>query len=67
MSGSGPQKYERAVDDMKDGQKKVWICLLVIVLAAIVIGILYYLSTPQEQAGEGFLIRNTCEEVRDVL
>mgnify|MGYP001623771971 FL=1 len=52
---------------MKDGQKKVWICLLVIVLAAIVIGILYYLSTPQEQAGEGFLIRNTCEEVRDVL
>ena len=35
---------------MDEGRKKVWICLLIIVLAAVVIGILYYLSS------EGFLI-----------
>lgn len=53
---------------MEDGRKKIRICLLVIVLAAVVIGVLYYLSTPNEQAGEGFLIRNQCEpEVCHVL
>lgn len=41
---------------MDEGRKKVWICLLVIVLAAVVIGILYYLSTPSAQGSEGFLI-----------
>ena len=52
-----PRENERSVDEMKDGQKKVWFCLLAIVLAAIVIGILSYLSAPREQGGEGFLIR----------
>ncbi|HJA07478.1 MAG TPA: hypothetical protein H9798_10125 [Candidatus Mediterraneibacter pullicola] len=47
---------------MEDGRKKIWICLFIIVLAAVVIGLIYYLSTPQEQAGEGFLIRDTCEQ-----
>lgn len=42
---------------MKDGRKKIWICLLVVVLAAVVLGVLYYLSAPNEQASEGFLIR----------
>ena len=41
---------------MDEGRKEVWICLLVIVLAAVVIGILYYLSTPSAQSSEGFLI-----------
>lgn len=45
------------VEHMDDGRKKVWICLLVIVLAAVVIGILYYLSTPTVENSEGFLIR----------
>lgn len=43
---------------MKDGRKKIWLCLLVVVLAAVVIGILYYLSAPNEQASEGFLIKS---------
>ena len=42
---------------MDEGRKKVWICLLIIVLAAVVIGILYYLTTPSGQSSEGFLIR----------
>lgn len=44
------------VEYMDEGRKKVWICLLVIVLAAVAIGILYYLSTPSAQSSEGFLI-----------
>ena len=42
---------------MDDGQKKIWICLLIVVLAAVVIGILYYFSAPTEHSSEGFLIR----------
>lgn len=42
---------------MEDGRKKIWICLLTVVLAAIVIGVIYYYSAPQEQGSEGFLIR----------
>lgn len=41
---------------MDEGRKKVWICILSAVLAAVVIGILYYLSAPAQQGGEGFLI-----------
>lgn len=44
------------VDDMDEGRRKVWICLLIIVLAAVVIGILYCLSTTGQQGSEGFLI-----------
>lgn len=51
---------------MEDGRRKIWICLLAAVLAAVVIGILYYLSTPEEQGGEGFLIREE-QEVGDVI
>ena len=42
---------------MDDGQKKIWICLLIVILAAVVIGILYYFSAPTEHSSEGFLIR----------
>ena len=45
------------VNGMDNGQKKIWICLLIVVLAAVVIGILYYFSTPAEHSSEGFLIR----------
>ena len=41
---------------MDEGRKKVWICILIAVLAAVVIGILYYLSAPSQQGSEGFLI-----------
>ena len=41
---------------MENGRRKVWICLLIIVLAAVAVGILYYLSTPQQPGDEGFLI-----------
>lgn len=47
---------------MDDGRKKVWVCLLVVVLAAAVIGILWYYSTPNGQVSEGFLIRAEVEE-----
>ncbi len=53
---------ERSVDVMDDGRKKIWICLLVVALAAVVIGILYYFSTPAEHGSEGFLIRAEVEE-----
>ncbi len=48
---------ERTVEKMKDGRKKVWICLLTVVLAAVVIGILYNLSFSRQQGSEGFLIK----------
>ena len=47
---------------MDDGRKKIWICLLVVALAAVVIGILYYFSTSAEHGSEGFLIRAEVEE-----
>ncbi len=47
---------------MEDGRKKIWICLLTVVLAAILIGVIYYYSAPQEQGTEGFLIREQGEE-----
>ena len=53
---------------MDDGQKKIWICLLIVVLAAGVIGILYYFSAPTEHSSEGFLIRaeyGQCEMLLD--
>ena len=49
-------REEGRVKDMDEGKKKVWICLLIAVLAAVVIGILYYLSAPSQQSSEGFLI-----------
>ena len=47
---------------MEDGRKKIWICLLTVVLAAVLIGVIYYYSAPQEQGNEGFLIREQWEE-----
>lgn len=51
------QRQKGQVNSMEDGRRKIWICLLVVVLAAVVIGVLYYYSAPQEQGSEGFLIR----------
>ena len=47
---------------MENGRKKIWICLLTVVIAAILIGVIYYYSAPQEQGTEGFLIREQREE-----
>ena len=33
------------VSKMENGHGKVWICLLILVLAAVVIGLLYYTKT----------------------
>ena len=49
---------------MDDGKKKIWICLLVVVLAAVGIGVLYYFSVPSENGSEGFLL--LAEECRGV-
>lgn len=50
---------------MEDGKKKIWICLLTVVAAAVLAGLLYYMSVSQEKGGEGFLIQgeNMVEEV----
>lgn len=42
---------------MEDGRRKIWICILTVVLAAVIIGLVYYLGRPQEYSQEGFLIR----------
>lgn len=44
------------VSKMENGHGKVWICLLILVLAAVVIGLLYYTTAAKEPDEEGFLI-----------
>lgn len=51
---NNPQKGR--VDVMDNGKKKIWICLLTAVLAAALIGLIYYFSTSSEYSSEGFLI-----------
>ena len=36
-----------------NGRKKVWICLSIVVLAAVVIGAVYYMNMPKEHSKEG--------------
>lgn len=43
------------VSKMENGHGKVWICLLILVLAAVVIGLLYYTTAAKEPDEEGFL------------
>ena len=45
------------VSKMENRHGKVWICLLILVLAAVVIGLLYYTTAAKEPDEEGFLIR----------
>ena len=45
----------------KTGEKRYGSALTV-VIAAILIGVIYYYSAPQEQGTEGFLIREQGEE-----
>ena len=47
-----------------NGRKKVWICLSIVVLAAVVIGAVYYMNMPKEHSEEGFLIRRESEDSR---
>lgn len=54
---SALRRRKGQVNYMEDGRKKIWICILVIVLAAVAAGILYYLSTADVPDDEGFLIR----------
>ena len=59
---AGIRRRKGQVYGMEDGRKKIWICLLTVVIAAILIGVIYYYSAPQEQGTEGFLIREQGEE-----
>ncbi len=43
---------------MDDGRRKIRLCILAVLLAAVVIGLLYYLSAPKTPGEEGFLIRD---------
>ena len=47
---------------MEDGKRKIWLCLLILVLAAVVAGLAWYLSDAQAPSGEGFLIGQQAEE-----
>lgn len=47
------------VSKMENGHGKVWICLLILVLAAVVIGLLYYTTAAKEPDEEGFLIQQS--------
>lgn len=43
---------------MERGKKRIWLCLLVLVLAAVVIGAIYYYSGQDtKESTEGTLIR----------
>lgn len=46
------------VNQLDDGRKKIWICVLAAVSAAVIIGVLYWLGVPSGQTSEGFLIRS---------
>ena len=41
------------VSKMENGHGKVWICLLILVLAAVVIGLLYYTTAAKEPDEDG--------------
>lgn len=41
---------------MKDGEKKVWITLLIVVLCAVIIGLFYWLGQQKTQDTEGYLV-----------
>lgn len=47
------------VRNMDGGKKKIWICLILVVLTAVVLGSGYYLWNSGEKSSEGFLIRDT--------
>lgn len=47
---------------MEDGKRKIWLCLLILVLAAVVAGLAWYLSDARTPSGEGFLIERQAEE-----
>lgn len=57
---SALRRRKGQVKDMGDGRRKIWICILVIVLAAAAAGILYYLAAPDVPDSGGFLIRSYC-------
>ena len=44
---------------MGQGNKKVWLCLLAVVLTAVVVGAVYYNSAERKNSSEGVLIRET--------
>ncbi len=51
---------------MDDGHKKIWYSIFTVLAVAAALGILYWLSNPQQENSEGFLIRDTEVESRVV-
>lgn len=59
---------ENISDNAKEertGRRKIWICLLIVVFAAVMIGAVYYMNVPKEHSEEGFLIRRESEDCVD--
>lgn len=52
------KNWKGMVSKMENGHGKVWICLLILVLIAVVIGLLYYTTAAKQPDEEGFLIRS---------
>ncbi len=48
-----------------NGTKKVWICLSIVVLAAVVIGAVYYRICRRNTRKKDFLIRRESEDCAD--
>ena len=52
--------WKGQVKKMGQGRKRVWLCLLVFVLAAVVTGTIYYYgNTDRQNSSEGVLIQGT--------
>lgn len=58
--------WKGMVSKMENGHGKVWICLLILVLIAVVIGLLYYTTAAKQPDEEGFLIRSEQMKSREL-
>lgn len=47
---------------MKDGEKKVWITLLIVLLCAVMVGLFYWFGQKKTQDTEGYLVKAASEE-----
>ena len=46
-------------ENMDDGHRKIWYSILTVVAVAVALGVFYWLTNPQQENSEGFLIQNT--------
>lgn len=54
-----PGRSGKVGENMDDGHRKIWYSIFTVLVIAAALGLLYWLTSPQEESSEGFLIRNT--------